>query len=157
MHFQRIENHGIAALRETRFVARHKWICETVERIVFRPHLNIYATKSGQRFRRQCSAEICLVTKLTARGTGVQRVLCTYVSTAMPVAGRTGSTAVRTHLHIPEQSLSEQNGFLPIHDIVVQIRRQRNGLCVQRPGGHGGWQNLDIRNHRSVRYARVFR
>ena len=94
MHFQRVKNHGISAVDKSRFASGHQRICEAVERIIFGTHLSIHATKSGKSFSCQSVTEVRLMTKLTARSTGVQGVLCADVCTGMPVAGRTGRAAV---------------------------------------------------------------
>ena len=94
MHFQRVKNHGISAVHKARLIPRNQRIRESVERIIFGTHLSIHATKSGKSFRFQGVTEVRLMTELTARSAGAQRVLCANVSTGMPVAGRTGRAAV---------------------------------------------------------------
>ena len=157
MHFQRIKDQPITTVSKPRLVTRHKRIREAMERIVFRTHLHIHATESRQGFGFQSRPLSRLMAKLTAWSTRIQSMLCANIGTGMPVTGGTRGATVRTHLHVPKQCLAQQDGLLPIHDIIVQIRWQRNGFSVQRTGSNGWRQNFDISYHRAVRYSRIFR
>jgi hypothetical protein len=54
------------------------------------------------------------------------------IGTRVKVASGTGSTAIRAHLHIPEESLTKQSKSRPVANVRIDIGRLGHGYRPQR-------------------------